>query len=191
MHSCLISYIYIYIKLLLKPHFQNSLFFKVKSTFEPNVFKWIIKKKFINSSPFAFIIINVKILSNFQKEWCTFGRKKEHLKKTKIVYSSSFVSNLEHVSFAISTKYSKNNYDNPNHYVSLVIFQTYKNVVLKCVHSFGWFLWLWFYHMFSWKVKHCGLGAYEEPQKELQRKKLQRSIVDSTMSLPILVVVFF
>jgi hypothetical protein len=23
----------------------------------------------------------------FQKEWCTFGRKKEHLKKTGIVHS--------------------------------------------------------------------------------------------------------
>jgi hypothetical protein len=34
-------------------------------------------KKFINSSPFALIIINVKILSNFQKEWCTISRKKD------------------------------------------------------------------------------------------------------------------
>jgi len=38
-------------------------------------------KKIINSSPFALLIINVKILSNFQKEWCTFGLKKRHLKK--------------------------------------------------------------------------------------------------------------
>jgi hypothetical protein len=51
-----------------------------------------------------------------------------------------FVSRFEHVIFANNEKYSKNNYDNPNYYVSLVIFQTYKNIVLKCVHSFGWVL---------------------------------------------------
>jgi hypothetical protein len=32
------------------------------------------------------------------------------------------------------------NYDNPNYYASRVIFQTYKNVVLRRVHSLGWFL---------------------------------------------------
>jgi len=41
------------------------------------------KKNFISSSPFTFLIINVKILSNFQKEWCAFGRKKGYLKKKK------------------------------------------------------------------------------------------------------------
>jgi hypothetical protein len=45
------------------------------------VLKWVIKITFIGSSPFALVIINVKILSNFQKAWCTFGRKKGHLKK--------------------------------------------------------------------------------------------------------------
>jgi hypothetical protein len=40
------------------------------------VFKWVIKTIFINSSSFAFLLINVKILSNFQKEWCTISRKK-------------------------------------------------------------------------------------------------------------------
>jgi hypothetical protein len=44
------------------------------------------KKKIISSNPFAFLIINVKILSNFQKEWCTFGKKKS-LKKTRIIHS--------------------------------------------------------------------------------------------------------
>jgi hypothetical protein len=38
-------------------------------------------KNFINSSPFALLIINAKILSNFQKEWCTFGRKMTFAKK--------------------------------------------------------------------------------------------------------------
>jgi hypothetical protein len=50
------------------------------------------------------------------------------------------VSSFEHVNFEINGNYSKNIYDNPNYYVSLVIFQTYKNAVLKNVHSFGWLL---------------------------------------------------
>jgi hypothetical protein len=102
------------------------------------------------------LIINGKILSNFQKEWCTFGLKKGHLKKTKSVHSWGlsvlnmqkyfwFVSSFEHVNFAINEKYSKNIYDNPNYYASLVIFQTYKNLVLRSVQSLGWLLRLWFY----------------------------------------------
>jgi len=58
----------------------------------------------------------------------------EHVKK------KLFVSRFEHVNFAINGKYSKIHYDSPNYYASLVIFQTYKNVVFKSVHSFGWLL---------------------------------------------------
>jgi hypothetical protein len=47
------------------------------------------------------------------------------------------VSSFENVNFAVNGKYSKTNYDNPNYYVSFVIFQTYKNAVLKSVHSLG------------------------------------------------------
>jgi hypothetical protein len=50
------------------------------------------------------------------------------------------VSTFEYVNFAINGKYSKKIYDNPNYYVSLVIFQTYKNAILKIFHSLGWFL---------------------------------------------------
>jgi hypothetical protein len=50
------------------------------------------------------------------------------------------VPNFEHVNFAINGKYSKFFSDNANYYASRVIFQTYKNVVLKAVHSLGWFL---------------------------------------------------
>ncbi len=32
------------------------------------------------------------------------------------------------------------NYDNPNYYVFLMIFQMYKNVILRSAHSLGWFL---------------------------------------------------
>jgi hypothetical protein len=28
-----------------------------------------------------------------------------------------------------------------------VIFQTYKNAILRIAHSFRWFLWLWIYPM--------------------------------------------
>jgi hypothetical protein len=139
MHSCPLSHIYE--QFLLKPHFH--IIFRVKNNFEPNVFKWVIKKKIVNSSLFALLIINIKILSNFQQEWCTFGFKKWCLKKTKIVHFWSlsalnmkkyfwFVSNFERVNFAINEKYSKKRYDNPNYYVSLVIFQTFKNAILRC-----------------------------------------------------------
>jgi hypothetical protein len=51
-----------------------------------------------------------------------------------------FVSSFEHVNFTINGKYFKNIYDNPNYYASLVIFQTFKNAILKNVHSLGWLL---------------------------------------------------
>jgi hypothetical protein len=36
---------------------------------------------------------------------------------------------FEHVNLAINEKDSKQNYDNPNYYVFLVIFQTYKKII--------------------------------------------------------------
>ncbi len=101
----------------IKATLSKSIIFKVKSTFESNVHKWVIKIIFISSSHFAFLIINVKTLSNFQKAWCTFGRKK-NVKKKPIVHSQGlsvlnmqkhfwFGSNFEHVNFAINGKYSK------------------------------------------------------------------------------------
>jgi hypothetical protein len=77
--------------------------------------------------------------------------KKGHLIKTRTVHFRGlsvlnmqkhflFVSSFEHVKFAINEKYSQKNYDNPNYYASFVIFQTYKNVVLRSVHSLGWLL---------------------------------------------------
>jgi hypothetical protein len=45
------------------------------------------------------------------------------------------VSVFEHVNFVINGKYFPENYDNPNYYASLVTFQTYKNVILRNVHS--------------------------------------------------------
>jgi hypothetical protein len=40
-----------------------------------------------------------------------------------------FVLSFEHVNFVINEKYSQKSYENLNYYASLVIFQTYKNVV--------------------------------------------------------------
>jgi hypothetical protein len=37
--------------------------------------------------------------------------------------------------FAINGKYSHKNYENPNYYVSFVIFQTYKNAILRNINS--------------------------------------------------------
>jgi len=65
MHSCPLSHIYE--RLFVKATFSKSIIFKVKKTFEANVFKWVIKNKFINSSPFALLIINVKILYIFKR----------------------------------------------------------------------------------------------------------------------------
>jgi hypothetical protein len=61
--------------------------------------------------------------------------EKKTLEKTKIVHIQGlsalnmkkhflFVSKFEHVNFVINKKYSKKYYENPNYYVSLVIFQT-------------------------------------------------------------------
>jgi hypothetical protein len=50
------------------------------------------------------------------------------------------MSSFEHVKFPINEKYSKRIYDNPNYYVSYVILQTYKNTILRSVHSLGWLL---------------------------------------------------
>jgi hypothetical protein len=47
------------------------------------------------------------------------------------------VSSFDHVKSTINGKYSQTNYDNPNYYASLVIFQTYKNVILKNVTHLG------------------------------------------------------
>jgi hypothetical protein len=89
------------------------------------VFKWVIKPIFNSLSPLVLLIINVKILSNFQKNFahlvkkgclkkkCPFSRFEcfEHAKTYLIV------SSFENVNFAINEKYSKKHYDTPNYYV--------------------------------------------------------------------------
>jgi len=48
-------------------------------------------------------------------------------------FKKKIVSSFEHVNFAINGKYSKKHCDNPNYYASLVIFQTYKNAILRII----------------------------------------------------------
>jgi hypothetical protein len=111
---------------------------------------------FISSSLFAFLIINVQILFNFQKEWCTFGRKKGYLeKKERIIHFRGlsvlsmqkyfwFVSNFEHVNFANTKKNLKNIMT-----IQTIMFHLWSFKHIKC--SFKefpftwWLLWLCFY----------------------------------------------
>jgi hypothetical protein len=81
------SITYIYIITSVKATSSKSIIFRVKNTFEPNVLKWVIKKKSLVQVFFPFLIINVKIISNFQKDWCTFGRKKDILKNKDSPFS--------------------------------------------------------------------------------------------------------
>jgi hypothetical protein len=50
------------------------------------VLKWVIKIIFHYFKSFALLIINVKILANFKKEWCTFDRKIGSLRKNNLDY---------------------------------------------------------------------------------------------------------
>jgi hypothetical protein len=58
MHSCLLSHKHE--QFVVKGTFSKLIVFMIKSIFEPNLLQLVIKKKFINSNPFAFLIINVK-----------------------------------------------------------------------------------------------------------------------------------
>ncbi len=58
MHSCTLSHKYE--QLLFKATFSKSIIFNVKSMFEPNVLKLVMKTLFINSNPFALLITNVR-----------------------------------------------------------------------------------------------------------------------------------
>jgi len=58
-----------------------------------------------------------------------FGKMSEINVANKFVY------------FGIDRKqFFKSHYDNPNYYASLLIFQIYKNIILRNVHSLGWLL---------------------------------------------------
>ncbi len=63
MHSCHLSHKHE--QFLFKNTFSKFMIFKVKNTFEPNVLQIGYKKIIHSSNPFALLIINIKILSNF------------------------------------------------------------------------------------------------------------------------------
>jgi hypothetical protein len=144
MHSWPLSHKYE--QFFVKITFPKSMILKVNNTFEPNVLKLAMKLIFVSSSPFAFLIINFWIHFKKNLKWCIFGRKKKCLKKIRIFHSQGlntlnmqkyfwFVLGFEHTNFATIEKYSQNYYDNLSYYVSLVIFQIYKKVVLRNVQS--------------------------------------------------------
>jgi hypothetical protein len=69
----------------------------------------------------------------FKRNGALLIEKKNVWKNIRIIHSHGsnvlnmqkhfwFVLSFEHVNFVIDEKYSKKNYDNPNYYVSLLIF---------------------------------------------------------------------
>jgi len=133
MHSCLLSHKYE--QLLLKAHFKIHNF-QGQKHFWTKCAQMGYIKKFINSSPFALIIINVKILSNFQKEWCTISRKKDVEKNKDCPFSKLsafmqkhfwFILNFEHVNFVINEKYSINFIT-----IQIIMLHFYLSNIQKC-----------------------------------------------------------
>jgi len=43
--------------------------------FESNVLKFVVKMNITNFNFFLLLIINIRIMFNFEKEWCTFDKK--------------------------------------------------------------------------------------------------------------------
>ncbi len=111
MHSCSKSYINGY--LFLMTHFFKLMIFNIKTTFETKAFKCVIKMDFTNFNPFSLLIINIRILSNLEKEWWTFDKENRHLKIVHpwILSASSFLkhhqfsSNFEYGNFASNGTY--------------------------------------------------------------------------------------
>jgi hypothetical protein len=65
--------------------FSKFIIFKIKNLFETNVFKCVLKWISPTSSAFVFLIMNIKIHSNLENEWCTFDNEKGCLKKIIIL----------------------------------------------------------------------------------------------------------
>jgi len=57
--------------------------FRAKNTFEPKMFKCVVKIKFANFNSFALLNINIIILSNFEKELCAYLIRKNDVWKKK------------------------------------------------------------------------------------------------------------
>jgi hypothetical protein len=87
--------------------FFKFIIFKAKNTFETNMFKYVLN--WILSIPSVliyFIIINVKILSNFEKEWCIVDKEKNTFDKKKTIVHSHF--ELAKMTFKTSCQFASN-----------------------------------------------------------------------------------
>jgi hypothetical protein len=115
--------------------------FKVKNTFETNMFKCIFKWNLSISSAFAFKIINVKTF-NFEKEWCTFNKENGCFSKNSsydscfehakwLLKHHQFPTSFEQWNFINNGTQKENENENPTYYARLVIFQRYKIRILS------------------------------------------------------------
>jgi hypothetical protein len=134
------------------------------------VFKWILPI----SSVFL-IIINVKILFNFEKEWCTFDKEKKRSKKKPLLQLLwTCKSTLETSSICIKFwKFISNGtlrgkkIENQIYYAPLVVFQRYKIIVLStcfitcgsfycgCTHVCSTYLYVYTYKWCNIVHDHC------------------------------------
>jgi len=100
------------------------------------------KIKFTNFKWFFFIIINVKTLFNFEKEWYTFDKEKECLKKKPscdhyLEYAKGLSKHYQFASIFDQWNFINNGIlkgkENENliFYAPLVIFQKYKITILS------------------------------------------------------------
>ncbi len=96
------------------------------------------------------IIINVKILFNFEKEWCTFDKEKNVWKKNHclncfehakgLLKHHQFASSFEQWNFISIGTLKGKAIENQIYYDPLVIFQKYKIIVLNtCFTAYGSF----------------------------------------------------
>jgi hypothetical protein len=61
--------------------FPEFIKFKRKNTLEPNVLKCVLKQISPISSAFSFLISNIMILVNFEKQWWVKARQSDFFKK--------------------------------------------------------------------------------------------------------------
>jgi len=121
---------------------SKFIIFKAKSMFETNMFKCVLKWILSISSAFSFILITTKIISNFEKEWCTFDKEKWHLKRKTIVHNCfehkkgllkhhQFASSFEQWNFISNETLKRKAIENPIYYAPLVNFQRYEITILS------------------------------------------------------------
>jgi hypothetical protein len=81
-----------------------------------------------------------------------------------------------------------------------MIFQKYKNVVLRNIHSFGWLLWLWFYpivwqtyDMSSWQCHDHNmskLGSKCSPFLPQSSKNIVKGVTKMKLGHSLIIIIF-